>query len=93
MTEKNLIQWLFSLLVAWQEVFKVCLNQSLNLFLITTTDTFLFRLQNITGTYLSGGAACTWYFNPDIKEAQEYYSRFIPISSITISIFFTQNTT
>jgi hypothetical protein len=24
-------------------------------------------------SYLSGTAATTWYFNPDIPEAQEYY--------------------
>jgi hypothetical protein len=26
--------------------------------------------------YLSGSSACDWYFNPDIQEAQIYYSRY-----------------
>jgi hypothetical protein len=27
--------------------------------------------------YLSGSAACHWYFNPDIPEAQDYYERLV----------------
>jgi hypothetical protein len=27
--------------------------------------------------YLSGSAACHWYFNPDVPEAQVYYGRYL----------------
>jgi hypothetical protein len=30
---------------------------------------------NVGEAYLSATAACTWYFNPDIPEAQVYYSK------------------
>jgi hypothetical protein len=38
---------------------------------------FFFWFLTITGTYLSGGAACKWYFNLDIKENKDYYAWFM----------------
>ncbi|AQK54412.1 Retrotransposon-like protein [Zea mays] len=32
---------------------------------------------NVGEAYLSATAACTWYFNPDIPEAQVYYSKLL----------------
>jgi hypothetical protein len=35
---------------------------------------------NAGNPYLSGSAACHWYFNPDIPEAAPYYDRYIALT-------------
>jgi hypothetical protein len=38
---------------------------------------------NATGSaYLSGSAACHWYFNPIIPEAEAYYNRYDKVKEL-----------
>jgi hypothetical protein len=44
---------------------------------------------NTTGSvYLSGSAACHWYFNPTIPEAEPYYIRYKRAKKMFLSYFF-----